>query len=93
MTGVGIAEIGVAIPRHFISVGELARARGMAPGKAIKGLQVLQASISFQTTVIELAANAVQKIRYDDVVRFYFAAESNPDASKPEIWWRSSASF
>lgn len=82
---VGISQMGVAIPRHFILVEELAAARGMDPHRAAKGLGVLEARIPYEISVAELAAEAVRQLDYQDVKRFYFATESDGDAAKPTI--------
>lgn len=80
---VGISEIGVAIPKYFISVEELARARKLPPEFATKGLRVLEARIPYETSIEDLAAEALKKINYQDSERFYIGTESDPDVSKP----------
>lgn len=83
--GVGIVEIGVAIPRHFISAGELAEARGMAAARATEGLGLFQARVPYNISVPELAAQAIGKIRHRDATRFWFATESDSDLAKPSL--------
>ncbi|MCP6718774.1 MAG: hypothetical protein KJI71_00900 [Patescibacteria group bacterium] len=80
---VGISQIGVSIPRHFISVEELAKKRKLPPGYAIKGLGVFQARTPYQSSIEDLAVEALRKIDYQDVQRFYIGTESDSDISKP----------
>ena len=80
---VGISQIGIAIPRHFISLEELAKKRKISPKYAIEGLGILQARISYQTSIEDLAVKAISKIDFQDVQRFYIGTESDFDASKP----------
>lgn len=80
---VGISEIGVAIPEHFIPVTEIAKARGISPGYAIKGLGVLEARIPYDTSLEDLVVEALSQIDLTGVERIYLATESDPDMSKP----------
>lgn len=80
---VGISQIGVAIPRHFISLEELTKFRKIPSEYANKGLGVFQARIPYKETIEELAVRALKKIDYKDVQRFYVGTESDPDLSKP----------
>lgn len=80
---VGISQIAVAIPKYFISVKEIARHRKLSAEYAIKGLGVLQARVPYDVSIEELAADALRKINYQDVRRFYVGTESDMDASKP----------
>lgn len=80
---VGISQIGVAIPKYFISIEEIARHRKLSADYAIKGLGVLQARVPYDVSIEELAADALRKINYQDVRRFYVGTESDMDASKP----------
>lgn len=80
---VGISQIEIAIPRHFISIEELAKKRKISPEYALKGLGVFQARIPYQISLEKLAAEALLKIDYQDVERFYIGTESDADASKP----------
>lgn len=85
MAGVGITEIGVAIPGHFISMEELAKARGLVPERITDGLGLFQARIPYDISIPELAAQAVRKIRHRDVTRFWFATESDGDLANPSL--------
>ena len=82
---IGISQIGIEVPRTYISVEKIANHRGMDPEKATKGLKVKRARIPYEESLPELAVRAIKKIEYRDVKTFFFATESNPDASKPEI--------
>ena len=57
-TKVGISQIGVAIPEHFIPAVKIAEARGISPGYATKGLGVLEARIPYGTSLEELVVEA-----------------------------------
>jgi hydroxymethylglutaryl-CoA synthase len=80
---VGISQIGVAIPRHFISLEDLTKRRHLPAGYATKGLGVFQARIPYEKSIEDLAVQALKKIDYQDVQRFYVGTESDPDLSKP----------
>jgi len=75
--------MGVAIPEYYIPVEKIARARGMSPGYATKGLGVSEARIPYGISIEELIVEAVQQIDYKDVNRFYMGTESDFDISKP----------
>lgn len=83
LPSIGISQIGIAIPEHFILVEELAKRRKIAPEYATKGLGVFQARIPYRVSIEKLAAGALSKINYQDVQRFYIGTESDADASKP----------
>jgi hydroxymethylglutaryl-CoA synthase len=85
LNGVGISQIGIEVPSTYISVEKIANKRGMDPEKASKGLKVKLARIPHRENLSELAVRAIKKIQYKDVKTFFFATESNPDATKPEI--------
>ena len=60
---VGIEAIAVAIPRRYIDLGDLARARGVDPAKYIQGLGGLEMSVSEPgEDSAALAASAVAKL-------------------------------
>lgn len=80
---VGISQIGIAIPKHFISIKELAEKRKIPSAYTGEGLGVVEARVPYQTSITELAAEALMKISFRDVERFYIGTESDPDASKP----------
>jgi len=80
---VGVSQIGVAIPRHFLSLEELTKFRKIPSEYANKGLGVFQARIPHKETIEELAVRALKKIEYKDVQRFYIGTESDSDLSKP----------
>lgn len=80
---VGISQIGIAVPKHFISVDELAKKRKIPLGYAGEGLGVIQARVPYRISIEDLAVEALSKINYKDVERFYIGTESDPDASKP----------
>lgn len=80
---VGISQIGIAIPKHFISLLELAKKRKIPSGYAGEGLGVIEARVPYQVSIEELAVEALLKIDFQDVERFYIGTESDPDASKP----------
>jgi 3-hydroxy-3-methylglutaryl CoA synthase len=83
MKKIGISQIGIAVPEFFISVEELSRKRKLPPEYGKKGLGVFEARIPFGISVEDLAVQALKKIDFHDVERFYFGTESDPDASKP----------
>ncbi len=83
ITAVGISEIGVAIPKYFISTKELTKIRKLPPEFAAKGLGVLQARIPYETSLEDLAVEALKKINYQESQRFYIGTESDSDTSKP----------
>ena len=80
---VGISQIGVAIPKHFISLEELAKRRKISSEYATKGLGVVQSRIPYRISLEKLATQALRKIDYKNVQRFYIGTESDLDASKP----------
>lgn len=80
---VGISQIGAAIPKHFVSLEELTKIRKLPSEYATKGLGVFQARIPYRQTIEDLAVEAIKKIDYKDVQRFYIGTESDPDLSKP----------
>lgn len=80
---VGISQIGVAIPEHYMKVAEIAKLRGLDPNFATKGLGLLEARIPYETSIEDLIVKAVQHIDYQDVKRFYVGTESDSDMSKP----------
>jgi 3-hydroxy-3-methylglutaryl CoA synthase len=79
----GISQIGIAVPKHFISLRELAKKRKIPSAYTGKGLGVIEARIPYRTSIEELAVEALSKIGFQDVERFYIGTESDPDASKP----------
>ena len=83
ISNVGISQIGIALPKHFISIEELAKKRKIPPGYASDGLGVIEARVPYQTSIEDLAVEALLKIDFHDVERFYIGTESDPDASKP----------
>ncbi len=81
---VGISQIGVAIPQHFIPAEEIAKLRKIDPGYATKkGLGVLEVRIPYDVSLEELVVQALEQIDYSDVRRIFLATESDPDMSKP----------
>ena len=80
---VGISQIGIAIPKNFISIKELAKKRKIPSAYVGEGLGVIEARIPYRTSIEELAVEALSKIDLRDVERFYTGTESDPDASKP----------
>ncbi len=80
---VGISQIGVALPKHFILTEELAKKRKIVPEYGLDGLGVFQARIPYQTSLEDLAVEALKKIKFKDVERFFIGTESDSDASKP----------
>lgn len=80
---VGISQIGIAIPKHFIAVSELAKKRKIPPAYTNKGLGLIEARVPYQISLEDLAVEALLKIDFQDVERFYIGTESDPDASKP----------
>jgi len=83
MPKVGISQIGIAIPKHFIAVSELAKKRKIPAGYTGEGLGMIEARVPYQISIEELATQALLKIDFQDVERFYIGTESDPDASKP----------
>ncbi len=80
---VGISQIGIAVPQHFIPAEEIAKERGVPPGYATKGLGVLRARIPYDVSLEELVIRALEQIDCSDVKRVFLATESDPDMSKP----------
>lgn len=80
---VGISQIGVAIPKYFVSLDELSKKRGLSSDYTSKGLGVFQSRIPYKVSIEDLAVEALRKIKYQDVERFYIGTESDPDLSKP----------
>lgn len=80
---IGISQIGIAVPKHFISIRELAERRKIPSAYVAKGLGVVEARVPYQTSIDDLAVEALRKIDFQDVERFYVGTESDPDASKP----------
>ena len=80
---VGVSQIGIALPKHFIAVKELAKKRKIPAGYASSGLGVIEARVPYQISIEDLAVQALLKIDFQDVERFYIGTESDPDASKP----------
>jgi hydroxymethylglutaryl-CoA synthase len=80
---VGISQIGIAIPRNYISIRELAKKRKIPSAYTGEGLGVIEARVPYKISITELAAEALLKINFKDVERFYIGTESDPDASKP----------
>ena len=79
---VGISQIGIALPKHFIVVSELAKKRKISLGY-VSGLGVIEARVPYQVSIEDLAAQALLKIDFQGVERFYIGTESDLDASKP----------
>ena len=80
---VGISQIGIAIPQHFISIKELAKKRKIPSAYTGEGLGVIEARVPYKISITELAVKALLKINLKGVERFYIGTESDPDASKP----------
>lgn len=80
---VGISQIGVALPNHFISIEELAKKRKLEPSYALEGLRVFEARIPYGLSIEELGIRALEKIDYQNASRFCVGTESDFDASKP----------
>lgn len=80
---VGISQIGIALPKYFISIEELAKKRKIPSDYVSSGLGVVEARVPYQTSIEDLAVEALLKIDFQDVERFYIGTESDPDASKP----------
>lgn len=79
---VGIDEIAGVIPKHFISVGKIAKEYKLPLEYVNNGLGLIEARIPYKTTLEELIVKAVKKLHYSDVERFIFATESDYDLSK-----------
>ncbi len=80
---VGISQIGIAIPRHFILAEEIARLRGLDPGYPTKGLGVKVCRIPYDVSLEELAVQALEQIDYSGVKMIFYATESDDNMSKP----------
>lgn len=80
---VGISQIGVAIPKHFIKVEKVAELRGLDPGFATKGLGLLHMGIPYEESLEDLVARAVKQIDYQKIERVCLGTESDSDMSKP----------
>jgi hydroxymethylglutaryl-CoA synthase len=82
---IGISQIGISIPKYFLKLRELAKLRKIPPSFAEVGLGVREARIPYKISGDNLISHALKKIKFKDVERFYFATETDPDASKPLI--------
>jgi hydroxymethylglutaryl-CoA synthase len=82
---VGISEIAASIPRWFIEVGKIAEKRQLPIEYANNGLELIQARIPYKTCLEDLIIEALKKINYQDIDRFFIATESDYDFSKPKI--------
>ncbi|MBD3208405.1 MAG: hypothetical protein GF370_03050 [Candidatus Nealsonbacteria bacterium] len=82
---VGISEIGVAIPDWYIKAEEIAKERDLPPEYVNGGLGLNKARIPFQTSLEDLITEAVRKIKYQDVERFFIGTESDYDLSKAAV--------
>jgi 3-hydroxy-3-methylglutaryl CoA synthase len=80
---IGISQIGIVIPKYYLSTEELARKRKISPQYPTEGLGIFQIRIPYKTSLEELAAKAVSKIEFRDAKRFYIGTESDSDISKP----------
>lgn len=83
MRKIGISQIGISIPKYFISIEELSKKRKIPFEYGLKGLGVFQARIPYKSSIEDLATEALKKIDYKKVERFYVGTESDFDASKP----------
>lgn len=90
MKPIGIEQIIIKIPSHFIRVEELEKARELEPSFATKGLGCLEARIPYLVSLEDLIVEAVKEIKgYEEIERFYVGTESDYDASKAEIAMRA----
>lgn len=79
----GIDEISIASPNHYIDCGELAEFRDVPKGKILKGLGCKKFAVPYNCDIDDLAVQSLQGLNFDGVRKFYFASESFPDLSKP----------
>lgn len=82
---VGISEIAVSIPRWFIGVEKIAEKSKLSIEYVNGGLGLIQARIPYQTSLEQLITQALKKINYQNVDRFFIATESDYDISRAEI--------
>lgn len=85
LSGVGISEIAVSIPKHYISVAKIAEKSQLSLEYVNGGLGLIQARIPYNTSLEQLIIEALKKINHKDVDRFFIATESDYDMSKAEI--------
>ena len=86
----GVDDIAVYVPRHFLPVEALARARGIAPAKLTEGLGLAAMALpdTFEDTAT-MAANAVRELMErhglapGEIGRIYLGTESALDGAKP----------
>ena len=58
---VGISQIGISLPKYFITLFELAKKRKIPAGYAGAGLGVVEARVPYQTSIEDLAVEALRK--------------------------------
>lgn len=85
LSGVGISEIAVSIPKHYIGVAKIAEKSQLPLEYVNGGLGLIQARIPYNTSLEQLIIEALKKINHKDVDRFFIATESDYDMSKAEI--------
>ena len=84
---VGIEALGLYVPRYYVSLDELAKARGVDPAKFTHGIgQELMAVPAPDEDVVTLGANAayeaLQDVDRSQIDTLIFATESGVDQSK-----------
>lgn len=87
---VGIDDLAVHIPKLYLDAEELAKARGIDPGKITKGLGIEKMSIpdahEDAATMAAIAALKLMKknnLNPKDIDFIHVATETGPDAAKP----------
>ncbi|MFH1643522.1 MAG: hydroxymethylglutaryl-CoA synthase [Patescibacteria group bacterium] len=80
---VGISQIGVVIPEHFILAEKIARLRGLDSEYPTKGLGVKACRIPYDISLEELVVQALKQIDNSGVEMIFFATESDSNMSKP----------
>jgi hydroxymethylglutaryl-CoA synthase len=87
---IGIHALGLAIPRRYIDMGDLARARGVEPAKYIHGLGALEMAVAEpgEDTVALAALAARRALTASGIARQHFGllvvgTETGVDHSKP----------
>ena len=86
----GVDDIAIYVPRHFLPVEALARARGIEPAKLTEGLGLTAMALPdvFEDTAT-MAANAVRELiernglEPEEIGRIYLGTESALDGAKP----------
>lgn len=85
---VGIEAMGLAVPRQYVDMTELANARGVAPGKFLEGIGLEQMAVpsvdeDTVTLAVRAAKQALAQVDVGDVGLCVVGTETAVDHSKP----------